>query len=74
MRVIDEATHGTCPMLILACDGVWDVMSDQEAADMMMTRMKEKGGKPDDGAAEYLVKTAIKRGSADNITAIVVYL
>jgi serine/threonine protein phosphatase PrpC len=32
-----------------------------------------KGG-PDEDAAKYIVKTAIKRGSADNITAIVVYL
>ena len=74
MHVPDEATHGSCPMLILACDGVWDVMSDQEAADMMMTRWKEKGCCHDEGAAEFLVKTAIKRGSADNITAIIVYL
>ena len=70
---LDEATCGECPILILACDGVWDVMSDQEAADMLVQRWREKGG-PDADAAQFLVKTAIKRGSADNITAIVVYL
>jgi serine/threonine protein phosphatase PrpC len=64
---------GECPMLILACDGVWDVMTDQEAADMLMDRYKQKNG-PDEDAAKFLVKTSIKRGSADNITAIVVYL
>jgi serine/threonine protein phosphatase PrpC len=64
---------GDCPMLILACDGVWDVMSDQELSDLLMKRFKEKGG-PDEDAAKYIVRTAIKRGSADNITAIIVYL
>ena len=64
---------GECPMLILACDGVWDVMSDQETADLLINRFQEKGG-PDEDVAKYIVKTAIKRGSADNITAIVVYL
>jgi serine/threonine protein phosphatase PrpC len=64
---------GEVPVLILACDGLWDVITDQEAADMVMARYKEKGG-PDEETAEYLVRTAMKRGSADNITAIVVYL
>lgn len=64
---------GECPILILACDGVWDVMSDQETADLLMKRYKEKGG-PDEDAAKYIVRTAIKRGSADNITAVIVYL
>ena len=64
---------GECPMLILACDGVWDVMTDQETADLLINRYKEKGG-PDEDVAKYIVKTAIKKGSADNITAIVVYL
>ena len=60
-------------MLILACDGVWDVMSDQEATDLLMKRLIEKSG-PDEDAAKFLVRTAIKRGSADNITAVIVYL
>lgn len=64
---------GECPMLILACDGVWDVLTDQETTDLLMKRYVEKGG-PDEDAAKYIVKTAIKKGSADNITAVVVYL
>ena len=48
-------------------------MSDQETADLLMKRYKEKGG-PDEDAAKYIVRTAIKRGSADNITAVIVYL
>ena len=64
---------GPCPFLILACDGVWDVLTDQEAVDLISARYKSKNG-PDDEAAKYLVKTAMKKGSADNITAIIVYL
>jgi protein phosphatase PTC1 len=59
-------------MLILACDGVWDVFSDQEAADLLMTRYLEEG--PFGDASEYLVNAAIEKGSADNVTAVVVFL
>jgi serine/threonine protein phosphatase PrpC len=59
-------------MLILACDGVWDVFSDQQAADLLMERYKKQG--PFENAAEYLVQSALKAGSTDNITAIVVFL
>lgn len=60
------------PFLILACDGVWDVFTDQEACDLLFPRFKEVGPYAD--AAEILVKKAIERGSTDNITAIVIYL
>ena len=69
----DLKACGECPMLILACDGVWDVFSDQEAADLLMEEYKAKGG-PFENAAELLVLKSIERGSADNVTAIVVFL
>jgi serine/threonine protein phosphatase PrpC len=34
--VINSEDTDDCTMLILACDGVWDVFSDQEAADFLM--------------------------------------
>ena len=61
-----------CPILILACDGVWDVLSDQEAVDLVLHHYKEQG--PNAAAAKLLVDTAIEKGSADNITAIVCFL
>lgn len=64
---------GHCPILILACDGVWDVLSDQDATDLLIDKYKKIGG-PFEDAAKLLVTTAIDKGSADNVTAIVVFL
>jgi serine/threonine protein phosphatase PrpC len=44
---------GSCPILILACDGVWDVLNDQEAADLLLERYLTDG--PFEQAAELLV-------------------
>lgn len=54
--------------LILACDGVWDVMSDQQAADIF-TRARDPKG-----AAESIKSEALKRGSTDNVSVICVDL
>lgn len=64
--------HGECPFLILACDGVWDVMTDQEAVDLLLEQYAATG--PTADAANLLVQTALEKGSADNITAVVVFL
>lgn len=59
---------GQDAFLILACDGIWDVMSDAEAVDLV-------AGIPDAiEASETLLKTALKGGSMDNITSMVVRL
>jgi serine/threonine protein phosphatase PrpC len=42
-----------CPFLILACDGVWDVMTDQEGVDLILESFRVSG--PSDGAARLLV-------------------
>ena len=60
--------------LILACDGVWDVMSNQVVdfgkyiqIQMVVIQMKNL-------VIETLVDEALKRGSTDNITTYVVRL
>jgi serine/threonine protein phosphatase PrpC len=54
--------------LILACDGVWDVMEDQEAADILLEIKK-----PID-AAKAIRDEALRRGSTDNVSCMVVDL
>ena len=54
--------------MILACDGVWDVMSDQYAADIFT-----RSGNPIE-AARAIKTEALKRGSTDNISVICVEL
>lgn len=58
-------------MLVLACDGIWDVMSDQECHKLIQTLCRE--GESDMGLiAEEVLDTCLKKGSRDNMTIIVV--
>jgi serine/threonine protein phosphatase PrpC len=60
-------------MLVLACDGIWDVMSDQECHKLIQTLCRE--GESDMGLiAEEVLDTCLKKGSRDNMTIIVVQL
>lgn len=63
------------PFLIIACDGVWDVFTDQEAVTFLLEQFSKATDRAvtEQEAAKLLVLAAIERGSADNITAIVVY-
>lgn len=53
MTVTDLGNGEDYPFLILACDGVWDVFSDQEAVDLILERYLVEGSYED--AAELLV-------------------
>jgi serine/threonine protein phosphatase PrpC len=55
--------------LIIACDGLWDVMTDAEA--VMIARRAVDGSA--EWAAEALKREAVFRGSQDNITVMVVF-
>ena len=54
--------------LIIASDGIWDVISDQEAVDLI------KDITDPNEAAQKLTQEALSRGSGDNITALVAYM
>ncbi|GAX81681.1 hypothetical protein CEUSTIGMA_g9109.t1 [Chlamydomonas eustigma] len=66
--------------LILASDGLWDVMENQEATSLAlrcMMRAWEKGAGRKAAAriaASVLTKAAIDRGSKDNVTVVIVDL
>ena len=60
----------TGDVFVLCCDGIWDVLTRAdiaEAAGELGTTLRHARE-----LAEYLVDTAIKRDSADNVTALVV--
>eukprot|EP00005_Dracoamoeba_jomungandri_P006107 CAMPEP_0174251340 /NCGR_PEP_ID=MMETSP0439-20130205/1187_1 /TAXON_ID=0 /ORGANISM="Stereomyxa ramosa, Strain Chinc5" /LENGTH=725 /DNA_ID=CAMNT_0015331621 /DNA_START=35 /DNA_END=2209 /DNA_ORIENTATION=+ len=52
--------------IIIACDGLWDVLSDQEAVDWVLNTMAECHNPR--AVCEGLVEEALNRGSTDNIT------
>ncbi|KAJ9190358.1 hypothetical protein P3X46_001573 [Hevea brasiliensis] len=84
---IPRARDDEC--LILASDGLWDVMTDDEACEVArkkillwhkkngVTSLDERGKEIDpasQAAAEYLSMLALQKGSKDNISVIVVDL
>ena len=59
-------------IIIVACDGLWDVLSDNEAVHMVMNWRDI--GKNKEEAAQFLVDEAMRRGSCDNISCVVAWL
>ena len=55
-------------VLILACDGLWDVVSDEEA-----TKLISDMDNPEQ-AAITLRNTALSKGSTDNISVVVIFI
>ncbi|XP_073055443.1 probable protein phosphatase 2C 59 isoform X2 [Primulina eburnea] len=65
-EIREEKVDDTLEFLILASDGLWDVVTNQEAVSMT------KPIQEPEEAAKRLMQEAYKRGSADNITIVVV--
>lgn len=68
-RVKLEPQH---KFLILACDGLWDVMSHEEAASSVFAGYQEGKGPAD--VASVLVSEALRKRTEDNVSVIVVYI
>lgn len=62
--------------LVLACDGVWDVMSNDEVGDFVVKHVRDMtGGDSEDilpKAGDMLVNECLRRGSTDNMTVVLV--
>ncbi|CAN6451034.1 unnamed protein product [Victoria cruziana] len=65
-EIKEEVIDSSLEFLILASDGLWDVVSNEEAVSMV------KSVDDPEGAAKRLMQEAYQRGSADNITCVVV--
>lgn len=62
-----ELTEG-CSHVIVACDGIWDVLSDDQAAEIVLKAASAQN------AAQQLLRTSLKEGSTDNISVMIVEL
>ncbi|KAG6578314.1 putative protein phosphatase 2C 2, partial [Cucurbita argyrosperma subsp. sororia] len=62
-----------CEFLIMASDGLWDKVNDQEAVDEVT---REMGRKDNDGmkACKRLMEMSFRRGNMDDVTVMVVHL
>lgn len=58
--------------LVVACDGLWDVLSDEEACEVVGLFCTKKSANFS-AAARPLVQRAIDKSTTDNVTAVVVY-
>ncbi|GJM93895.1 hypothetical protein PR202_ga10488 [Eleusine coracana subsp. coracana] len=65
-EIQEQKIDGELEFLILASDGLWDVVSNEHAVAFV------KGEDDPEAAAQKLTEIAFKRGSTDNITCIVV--
>lgn len=71
VKIVERAPEDD--VLILACDGLWDVMSNEEA--VAHVRQMYTEGEGDVGLiAEEMIDTALHKGSRDNISCTVVRL
>lgn len=69
---IDNFDVSSFDFLVIACDGLWDVVADDEAVNIA-AHVLQQGRQPEE-AAKRLRNVAFGRGSGDNITVLVVIL
>jgi serine/threonine protein phosphatase PrpC len=58
--------------LIVGCDGLWDVVDDQTAANFVWEQLRR--GVAPAAVAPLLVQEALRRGTTDNVSVIVAFL
>lgn len=63
---------GKDEFLILACDGIWDVMSNIAAVKYVAARLKGGNGNNLEWVAQRLVRRCLELGSKDNMSVIIV--
>jgi len=69
VKEVDLSSRKERQILILACDGLWDVLTDEDAAEIVSKNYDDP-----ETAAITLRDTALNKGSTDNISVIVVVI
>ena len=64
-QIYSYRIHPKDKYIIVACDGVWDVMDNQEVIDLLKSNIKKTN------LAKVIANKALEKGSTDNITVIV---
>jgi len=59
-------------ILVLACDGVWDVMNGMDVANMVLEPLREDPNADLGAISAEIIKHCLKLNSRDNITAMIV--
>eukprot|EP00163_Fabomonas_tropica_P009034 TRINITY_DN18818_c0_g1_i1.p1 TRINITY_DN18818_c0_g1~~TRINITY_DN18818_c0_g1_i1.p1 ORF type:complete len:459 (+),score=97.61 TRINITY_DN18818_c0_g1_i1:198-1574(+) len=70
--IVSRQLQRTDEFMVLACDGLWDVESNQEVVDFVRKQLAD--GLSPQQAADALISQAIDHGSLDNVTVVVVIL
>jgi protein phosphatase 1L len=74
---LDDNSH----FVLLATDGLWDVMTPQDVVDLVEFKLQEQGDCDEAHTklvqakmAEFLVAEALRRGTYDNVTVVILWL
>lgn len=68
--VVEQVINDEAQFLLLACDGIWDVMSNQVACDYLLRRIQDEK-EPLDTACNRLLDECLELGSKDNMSVVV---
>ena len=82
---LSRVDDGSIGFILLACDGIWDVMSDQEAVNFVAAKLYPRLSSPDiqsiegkqahvAAACDDLIQKCLELGSTDNMTALIILL
>lgn len=63
---------GKDDFILIACDGIWDVMSNIAAVKYVAARLKSNSGNDLEWVAQRLVRKCLELGSKDNMSVIIV--
>ena len=69
--VVSIELDGTEDYVVLACDGIWDVIRPSKVPQLVYAHLTGGGSK--ESVAKSLIDHAKAEGSSDNMTAIVVF-